>query len=175
MAATPQPYRFAPAAPDESIVYGACRPAHHRHTPPHDTVDDWLAFMDKQGIERVCCLLDDEHLQFYTDLLGAYRDHFGESNVCHAPIQDFHAVDEPVLCETILPFLEAADDVQAPTVVHCSAGSGRTGHVLVLWLACRRDYDLETALATVRATGRQPLERVTRTELVTLYEACQER
>lgn len=168
-------YRFASAAPDESIVHGACRPEHHRHAPPYDSVADWLAFMEDQGIERVCCLLDDDQLGFYDDLVGDYRAHFGDANVCHAPITDFKAVDEATLCETILPFLEAADRDGAQTVVHCSAGSGRTGHILVLWLACVRDYDIESALASVRETGREPLEGATRDQLDELHDACSDR
>lgn len=158
-------YNFSPATPDDPIVHGACRPAHPVHTPPNDTVADWLEYMDRQGIERVCCLLDDHHLTEYDDLLQTYREHFGPTNVCHAPIPDFTVVESTTLHETILPFLETSVEQSEPVVVHCSAGSGRTGHVLALWLVHGRGYDLDDAIQAVTQSGRNPLEAASRDDL----------
>ena len=88
-----------------------------------------------------------EQLAFYEDLPGAYRARFGDERVCFAPIPDFHLADVSTLTDTILPFLAAADIADEPVVVHCSAGSGRTGHVLAAWLVFRHGMDPEQAAA----------------------------
>ncbi|MEM8673560.1 MAG: hypothetical protein AAGF83_06765 [Cyanobacteria bacterium P01_G01_bin.67] len=46
-------YRFAPAAADESIVFGAAKPQYSEIS-----VGQWLEFMQAQKIERICCLLE---------------------------------------------------------------------------------------------------------------------
>lgn len=121
--------------------------------------------MQARGIQRVCCLLDDNELARYGDWITHLEATFGEANVCHGPITDHEAIDESTLQETVLPFLDAATDEGAPTVVHCSAGLGRTGHVLALWLAHDRGLDLETAVETVRTQRRRPLEAADLDEL----------
>ena len=68
------PRNFAPAAPSEQTVYGACRPCHPGFPPADDTIDEWLQFMIAEGIDRVCCLLDDRYLEAYEELLAQYRD-----------------------------------------------------------------------------------------------------
>ena len=158
-------HNFGPAAPDEKIVYGAYRPGRFSRAETLDAVKDWISHVQSRGIERVYCLLDDEHLTQYDDLLGRYRQSFGADHVCHAPISDFSVVDREVFHGQILPFLKAAAERAERTVVHCSAGQGRTGHVLVLWLVHGRGYDLETVVETVQATGRAPLEAASVTDL----------
>lgn len=154
---------FGAAAPDEDIVYGACRPGYHAAEPQRH-VDAWLQTMQEYGVERVCCLLD-RKLQLYDELLQQYADVFGSEAVCHAPVRDYSAVSRRTLTETIWPFLRSADQAHSPVVVHCSAGQGRTGQILVVWLAVERNYQLDDALSTVQETGRSPLEAATYDDL----------
>lgn len=165
---TPVPFNFAPAGPSETIVYGARRPKHPRLAPRSESVTDWIEFVKSQDIKRVCCLLDEQHLQEYNDLLGTYLSAFGSESVCHAPIPDFTMVDQPTFCGRILPFLNDADASGDPVVVHCSAGSGRTGQILALWLCTRRGYELDAAIESVEETGRNPLEAATLAHLSTI-------
>jgi protein-tyrosine phosphatase len=165
-------YKFAPAAPDESIVHGACRPGFNSRDTSPDTVQSWIAHMQAADIERVCCLLKSK-VDRYDDLLGQYRRAFGARNIYHAPITDHTGVSPDTLTGDILPLLRDADEAESPVVVHCSAGLGRTGHILALWLACERGYTLENAIDTVRETGRWPLEGVTKDHLRDLLDACE--
>jgi protein-tyrosine phosphatase len=118
-------------------------------------------FHERAGIKRVCCLLSTSQLRYYADdLLATYQVAFGKSNVYWAEIEDFHLCEARRLTEEILPFLKASDVMQAPVVVHCSGGSGRTGHILAAWLASSRNFSIEYAMKTVRAMGRNPYEAV---------------
>ncbi|MEP0890277.1 hypothetical protein [Leptolyngbya sp. FACHB-16] len=78
--------------------------------------------MKSQGIQRVCCLLDEDQLVRYPDLLGCYRQAFGTENICWAAIADFEICDRITFQHTILPFLLTSDQCQQRTVVHCSGG-----------------------------------------------------
>ncbi len=169
-------YNFAPAAPEETLVYGAERPGFRTHSPDDD-VEEWVAFMQSHGIERVCCLLESK-LDTYDDLLGAYRGAFGDENVLHAPNEDHTPLTVDLFVGDVLPFLRAGAAADQRTVVHCSAGIGRTGQVLVGWLCCVRDSTPEDALETVEnATDgfRAPLEarETDRDHLRALCAACE--
>lgn len=150
-------FQFGLPAPDENLIYGACRPGHSARAPETD-VADWTDFMQDRGIQRVCCLLSGRELDQYEDLLGTYRRAFGPEDICHAPIPDFEFIDRVPFQQIVLPFLEESVAQDAATIVHCSAGVGRTGHVLALWLAAGRRYGLQQAVDAVRNTGRNPLE-----------------
>ncbi len=157
------PYGFAPARVGEVIVYGAQRPGYRSTSVCQPVVSEWIAFMEATGIQRVCCLLADGQLAYYGSgggLLDLYRRAFGDANVLSAPIIDYHLSDRVTLETAILPFLFESDRTNAPTVVHCSGGSGRTGHVLATWLVRRYGMSVVDAVAAVAATGRNPQEAV---------------
>ncbi|WP_445638216.1 Tyrosine specific protein phosphatases domain-containing protein [Nostoc sp. DSM 114161] len=146
-------YKFAPACEKEQVVFGARRPGY-----TNQMVEDWIEFMKSQGIKRVCCLLPDEQLASYSDLLGRYKQEFGSQLVCWAPIADFHLADLETLTHKIIPFLSEADKQNQKVVVHCSGGIGRTGHVLAAWLVSVRGLSNEAAIKAVKKTGRNPYE-----------------
>lgn len=146
-------YKFAAAWENEPFVFGAKKPGYS------DTkVSDWVEFMKRFGIKRVCCLLSAQQLAYYSDLLGTYRQEFGINHVAWAPIEDFHLADTETLTKKILPFLAQADLQGEKVVVHCSGGIGRTGHVLAAWLVSGRGLSNKAAIAAVRKTGRNPYE-----------------
>jgi protein-tyrosine phosphatase len=99
-----------------------------------------------------------KQLACYDNLLLAYQAAFGEQAVCHAPVLDYDPVPTELMQDTIRPFLSEADARGEQAVVHCSAGQGRTGQVLALWLAIERGYSVDDAIRTVSAQGRAPLE-----------------
>ena len=173
-------FRFAPAAPDEQTVFGAERPGYSAESVAPNAVEEWIDFMRDHGIRRVCCLLPQAQLTFYKDdLLDSYAKSFGTDNICHVPVTDFHLVSASDLETKILPFLRDSDHRGLPVVVHCSGGSGRTGHILAAWLARERHLSAEDALATVRNTSRDPYEAVkqahaTERELIRLVSGGQE-
>lgn len=148
-------YKFAAAAIDEPLVFGAARPGY-----ANKQVREWIEFMQQQGIDRVCCLLSKNQLDRYDDLLGIYRQFFGLEYICWAPIEDFHFVDREVLFHQILPFLAVSDRQHQKVVIHCAGGIGRTGHILAAWLVAKRGFTNKLAIDTVKQTGRNPYEAV---------------
>jgi protein-tyrosine phosphatase len=148
-------YKFAAASADESRVFGAARPGY-----TDKQVSQWIEFMLDRDIRRVCCLLTKKQLDRYGDLLGSYRQAFGSERVCWAPIEDLSLATPEMLIDRILPFLTIADQQQEKVVVHCSGGIGRTGQILAAWLVARRGFDYESAIASVRKTGRNPYEAI---------------
>jgi hypothetical protein len=46
-------YKFAPAAPGEKIVFGSERPAARTHAVSDTRVQEWRAYMQDKGIQRV--------------------------------------------------------------------------------------------------------------------------
>ena len=171
-------HKFTPAAEGEATVFGASRPGYSSNDVPADAVVEWISFMRRNGIKRVCCLLPPDQLTHYrTNLLNMYMEEFGEDRVCHAPIKDYHLSSATNLRRKIIPFLEASVAAGEPVVVHCSGGSGRTGHVLAAWLIRSRACSPGEAISLVETTGRNPREAVqcgnaTESELVELLASA---
>ncbi len=148
-------YKFAAASENELIVFGSARPGY-----TNKQVNQWIEFMQNQGIQRVCCLLPETQLARYSNLLDAYRKVFGLDQVCWAPIEDFNFAAPEILVHQILPFLAIANQQHEKVVVHCFGGIGRTGHVLAAWLVAGRGFSSKLAIAAVKQTGRNPYEAV---------------
>jgi hypothetical protein len=166
-------HRFAPAAPDEEYVFGACCPGWHSAGSRDDALRDWISFMHDRDVERVCSLLPGP---MNSDYVEPYREAFGAENVCRAPLADHRIADESTLGGTIFPFLEGSVDANQRVVVYCLDGIGRTGQVLAAWLVHDRDIGPIEAVETVKAQGRLPddpvrTERATEAELVALLQS----
>jgi protein-tyrosine phosphatase len=159
-------YNFGPASIDETIVYGASRPGYPSHYVHSELIQDWIQFMNENTIQRVCCLLPKEQLDYYpSGLLQAYREAFGEEHICSAPILDRHLSSLSLLEKKILPFLVQSVQMEQKVVVHCSGGMGRTGHVLAAWLVYGRKQDINEALRAVQSVpdvSRNPRESIGR-------------
>lgn len=156
---------LSPASREEEIVYGACRPGYYSMSDSGDVVADWIDQMQEADIGRICCLLESAELEHYANLLERYELAFGHEAVRHVPIADYSAVEPGPFRTEILPFLKMAETNSEPVVVHCSAGMGRTGQVLALWLALERGYELSEAIREVEIMGRRPLEATTLEQL----------
>lgn len=175
-------YNFGPAVEDEEIVFGAQRPGKQVPFPQESDVLEWISFMKSKGIQRVLCLLADDQLPMFPfDLIELYRQHFGDENVCHVPIIDFNLAKPEQLEHSIFPFLKESDQLKLKVVVHCSGGSGRTGHVLAAWLVYGRNYEIDEALKadhSIPGVLRNPREAVrndeTEAEFKELFEAVVE-
>jgi protein-tyrosine phosphatase len=155
-------HRFAPAAPGEEFVFGACAPGWHAGGDHATALRAWLDTLDRAGIERVVCLVPGRRLDADDHNVGRYRETFGAEHVLHAPVPDHRLVDAALLEADVLPFLDRAVEERSPVVVHCLTGLGRTGQVLAAWLVHGRDYPPHEAVRTVREMGREPREPVTR-------------
>jgi hypothetical protein len=156
------PHRFAPAAPDEEYVYGACCPGWHSAGSHADALEDWLSFMSANDIERVCCVLPGSSHGGIGRNIDAYRDAFGRANVRHVPITDRGLADKRRLGDEIFPFFEQAVGAGERVVVHGLDGIGRTGQVLATWLVHDRQYSPQRAMSTVERMGRLPDDPVRR-------------
>jgi protein-tyrosine phosphatase len=156
-------FKFGPARTGEIAVYGAQRPGYDTRSVDRAAIREWIEFIQGKGVQRVCCLLSPNQLSYYNvDLLDEYRSAFGGANILHAPIDDFHLCDVHTLECRILPFLAESAARNVPVVVHCSGGSGRTGHVLAAWLVRHRGLSVDAALSAVSSTNRNPKEAVDR-------------
>jgi protein-tyrosine phosphatase len=149
---------FSAASEQDRFVFGARRPGYPFPRVSSELLQRWITFMQARGIKRVVCLLPPRQLAGYDNLLDTYYQTFGKDNVLWVPIEDFHLAEEAQLIEQIVPFLVQAEQQQQKTVVHCSGGVGRTGHVLAAWLVSYRGMSNEEALAAVKQQGRNARE-----------------
>jgi len=155
--------RFGPVWEGDTLVFGSQRPGYGLTEIPNSKVEQWLNYMVNNGIKRVVCLLGASQLDYERDLLESYSERFGENNVCSAKITDFDICSPELLNEVIIPFLNESVSEGLPTVVHCSFGSGRTGHVLSAWRYYHHGVDVDTSLDTpFGSASRRPLEAVGR-------------
>lgn len=150
------PRNFAPASRRDEIVYGADRPGYTT-----EYIDEWVDFMVERGVRRVVCLLTQERVARYEDLLGAYGRRFVA--VTHAPI-DNHGLPSDEVLEQALAALFEAERAGERVVAHCAAGMGRTGLIASAWLCRRYGVEVDAAIAEVCTTAlsvganRDPLE-----------------
>jgi hypothetical protein len=162
-------HRFAPAAPHEEHVFGACSPGWHS-VAGHDTaVAQWIEFMRDRHVDRVCCLLPGTRTEARESGLDRYEDAF--AHVRHAPLASRRLADADRLRADVLPFLSAAVAADERVVVHGLSGLGHTGQVLAAWLVSHHGYPPDEAVSTVGQMGRDPTETVaygpdTRAELL---------
>ena len=155
-------HRFAPAAPHEKHVFGACCPGWHSAGSHEAAVEQWLAFMQDQRIDRVCCLLSGSTSEIGESSLTRYQETFGRQDVLHAPVATGRLVDAETLEVDILPFLRESAEADERVVVHGLSGLGRTGQVLAAWLVSYHEYRPHEAVDTVMEMGRDPTQVVDR-------------
>ena len=175
-------YGFGVSFRDDKFVYGAQRPGFPGKFVQRQVVDDWVAFMQKQGISRIVCLLSDEELGYYPTLegglLGVYAADFAPDNVLWAPTADRRLCSVEAL-KHICYFLRSSMLAGQKTVVHCSAGQGRTGQVLAAWLIYNYSISERKAIRLVEELNRSPKEVVfydnaTEADLLNLLAAARE-
>jgi protein-tyrosine phosphatase len=148
---------------DDAFVYGAQRPGFPASFVQSHMVDQWISYMKGQGITHVVCLLSDEELAYYptisSGLLQAYLDAFGQNNVLWAPTRDRTLLGMNALKDVCL-FLYRAMQGGGKSVVHCSAGLGRTGQALAAWLIFYHRMSERKAVRALEELNRSPKEAV---------------
>jgi hypothetical protein len=156
-------YGFGAPLKEEEFVFGAQRPGFPGIFVQKQVVDEWIAYMKKQGIVRIVCLLSEEELGSYPTLtgglLGIYAETFGPDNVLWAPTPDKRLLSGEAV-KHICYFLHAAVEQGQKTVVHCSAGLGRTGQVLAAWLVYHYNLTERKAIKAEDELNRFPMEAV---------------
>jgi protein-tyrosine phosphatase len=156
-------YGFGAPTTAEENVFGAQRPGYPGKFVQRQVVDEWISYMKKQGISHIVCLLNKEELDLYSTLagglLGIYADSFGPDNVLWAPTPDRQLCTAEAV-KHILYFVHESVRKNEKTVVHCSAGIGRTGQVLAAWLVYFHNVTERKAVKMVEQLNRSPMEAV---------------
>jgi protein-tyrosine phosphatase len=156
-------FGFGAPSKEEELVFGAQRPGFPGKFVQRQVVDEWIAYMKKQGVSRVVCLLDEEELGCYPTiaggLLGVYAEAFGPDNVLWAPTPDKRLCTGEAI-RHICYFLHSGSGKGEKTVIHCSAGLGRTGQALAAWLVYRHNLSERKAIRAVEELNRSPMEAV---------------
>jgi hypothetical protein len=156
-------YGFGAPCKEEESVFGAQRPGFPGRFVQKQVVDEWITYMKKQGVSKLVCLLSEDELTCYPTLtgglLGIYAAEFGADNVLWAPTPDKRLCSAEAV-KGLCYFLHAAIKQGQKTVVHCSAGIGRTGQALAAWLVYYHNLSERKAIRTVEELNRSPMEAV---------------
>jgi protein-tyrosine phosphatase len=156
-------FGFGSPSKEEEYVFGAQRPGFPGKFVQKQVVDEWIAYMKKQGVRRIVCLLSEEELGNYPTLAGGllalYAENFGPDNVLWAPTPDKRLLSRETV-KHICHYLHAAVAQGEKVVVHCSAGLGRTGQALAAWLVYYHDLTERKAIKAVEELNRSPMEAV---------------
>ena len=141
---------YTPVEPSNTILFGSARPGFPHSRVSSETVTHWMAFMVASEFKKIICLLNDQDLvQYYTtDLIAQYRRYF---EAYHFPIEDFSKIPANVMSKILLCV------GPEKTLVHCSAGMGRTGQVMYAYLL-KQGYAPKDALEICIKQGRNPFE-----------------
>lgn len=152
-------YNWCFASKRDSFVSGSARPGNSmtgRSRPPgggppgpqkavtEGEVEEWAAYMKEQGVKRVLCLLTGSELLAYKEggLLAFLRSHFNDV----VTVSDLYVQGAG---ERIFSALMEAFKTKEHCVIHCSAGQGRTGNCLALWLHKMYNLPVEDAVEEV--------------------------
>lgn len=110
----------------EQILARAQRPGYRgelRKQVPESDVVTWVTEIVGEGVKSIICLLAADELAFYeVDLLAFYRA--SGLAVEHIPVEDYQR--PPMTQIQLEAVLSAFRRLPAPTLVHCSAGFGRS-------------------------------------------------
>ena len=150
----PCPQNFG-AVKGREYVYGCGRPTSKYNT------QKWIDEVKKNKISRIIVLCEPKDYSYF---IKEFEDEFGQKNVLKANVKDYHLCDKELLNKIIIPFINDSIEQKEKVVVHCNAGSGRTGHVLAAWLySVDHTLDEPEAIKLVRIGGgarRNPNEAV---------------
>ena len=167
----PRQFHFSAASSNEAFIFGASRPGYPSRRVSRGIVDEWIHFMHTAEIARVVCLLDHSQLPYYDELVSKYLAFFGQAKVLWAPVPDYQLPPLELVRDTVLPFVREALQANEKTVIHCSAGCGRTSFMLAACLVALRGMSNVEAIAAVARAGRDACES-SDPEVDVLLDAC---
>jgi len=143
-------HNFGPAAKGRNDVFGCAK-------PDTFTFGNWIEAVRENDISKIVVLCEQND---YSSFIDKFDDEFGQMNVLRATVKDYHLCEKEMLNGKIIPFIEESIKRGEKVVVHCNAGSGRTGHVLAAWLYYHvKTMDVNEALQEVRGKGIAFCER----------------